>query len=97
MVSDLNIYSRSSKNCKESIEGDYIPGNYYPARSKPPLAKDAVFVRPSREIVAVKKLYDVVFKLLFVTIAVVTLFVETVIDVVISSTSNKPENLNRAC
>ena len=96
MVSERTIY-KSFPNYQKSIEGDYIPANYYPARSKPPLAKDAVFVRPSREILAVKKLYDMVFKFLFLTIAVVTLLVETVIDVLVSSTSKKPENLNKVC
>jgi|GEM_PF-6705799 len=64
-------------------------GNYYRARSKPPLAQDFVFIRPSRDVLGVKKLYDVVFKLLFVSIALTTLLAGTAADTVFSLNSTK--------
>jgi len=88
MIGDCDIYRSYSSN-KRLIVGDYIPHNYYRTKSKPPLAKDEVFIRPSRDILAFKKLYDVIFKSLFIAIAVVTLLVVTVVDTIFSSKAKK--------
>ncbi|NER22962.1 MAG: hypothetical protein F6J96_20140 [Symploca sp. SIO1C2] len=95
MIGDCAIYRSYSSN-KRLIVGDYIPYSYYATKPKPPLAKDEVFIRPSRNFLAIKKLYDVVFKSLFIAIAVVTLLVVTVVDTVFSSKAKKSRQLNRA-
>jgi len=94
MIGDCAIYKSYSSN-KRLIVADYIPHSEYATKSKPPLAKDEVFIRPSRNILALKKLYDVIFKPLFIAIAVGTLLVVTVVDTMFSSKAKKQRQLNR--
>lgn len=95
MIGDCAIYRSYSSN-KRLIVGDYIPYSYYVTKSKPPLAKNEVFIRPSRNFLAVKKLYNVVFKSLFIATSVVTLLVVTVVNTLFLSKTKKQRQLNRA-
>lgn len=81
MIEKLTIQkgNQNEQNKQESSRGDYNQSTYYTTYSM----LSCIIVQPSRErLTAVKKFYDLVFKVLFFTIAVVALFVGSLVHAV---------------